>query len=316
MSIKTMGLGRAYMVAGADGMIGGALAKSLRTSSERIVLTGLWQDGLSQDKIHLNLASDPSEWELPDSIKTVYICSGITKLEECRKDPTGSSRVNVEGTIRFAETMINKGAFVVFLSSNHVFDGTIANVPAHQPQNPKNEYGRQKTAVEKYLSKWPKQAAIVRLTKVIGPNSIFSRWAKSLRKDQPISPFTDMVVSPIPLITVVSILKLIGDQQLGGIWQVSGEQDINYLEAAHAIARALGANNDLIKPSNTVKAGLDIETNPVNTSMDTKRLRQELGLVPLPVYCIINQASSETLNEKKIEFKTKTGSLSDVFKEI
>ena len=271
-------------------MIGGALAKFLQASSERFILADLWEDEPEKGRIHLNLASDPSEWLLPDNIKTVYICAGISGLEKCRKDPTGSSLVNVEGTLRLAEVMINKGAFVVFLSSSQVFDGTIAKAPAPHLQNPKNEYGRQKAAVEKYLSQWPKQAAIVRLTKVVGPDSIFSEWAQSLRKGQTIRPLTDMVVSPVPLMTVVSILRLIGDQQFGGIWQISGERDITYSEAADLIVGALGVNANLIRPFTTVEAGLNLEINPANTTMNTKRLRQELGLVPPPTYCTVKHA--------------------------
>ncbi len=283
---------KSHLVAGAGGMIGSALTQYLNASSERVVLADLWDEDIEKGKIHLNLASNPSEWVLPDFVKTVYICSGITKLEECRRDPTGASRVNVEGTIRFAEIMLKKGAFVVFLSSNQVFDGTIANVPAHHPQNPQNEYGCQKTAVENYLSKWPKQAAIIRLTKVVGPDSIFFRWAQSMLKGHIIHPFTDMVVSPIPLIAVISILRLIGDRQLGGIWQISGEKDIAYSEAASLIAKNLGVNINIIKSFSTVEAGLNFEINPDNTTMDTTKLSQKFGLTTPSIDFTIKQSAS------------------------
>lgn len=280
MADKNMDQDRIHLVVGAAGMIGGALARSLRSSSEKVVGADLWRDNLGSEKIFLNLTSDPSEWKLPQRIKTAYICSGITRLEDCRKDPVGSSRVNVTGTLNLVESLVSKGAFIIFLSSNRVFDGTIPNVPALQPQNPINEYGRQKTAVEKVLSQWPEQAAIVRLTKVVGPNSIFSRWAQSLVNNQTIRPFTDMVVSPIPLISAVSILRLIGDQQLGGIWQISGERNVSYCDAAMIGGKIIGINLNLIRPWTIAEAGLDLEANPANTTMDTDRLRKDLGLVP------------------------------------
>jgi dTDP-4-dehydrorhamnose reductase len=137
--------------------------------------------------------------------------------------------------------------------------------------------------VEHVLSQWPEQAAVVRLTKVVGPNSIFAGWARSLLAGQPIRPFTDMVVSPIPLTTVVSILRLVGDQQRGGIWQISGERDVTYSEAAFWGGKILGVNLSLIRPWAMAEAGLELEVNPANTTMDTERLRQDLGLEPPPV---------------------------------
>lgn len=285
---------RIHLVVGAAGMIGEALARSLRSSSEKVVGADLWRDNLGSEKIFLNLSSDPSEWKLPQRIKTAYICAGITRLEDCRRDPVGSSRVNVAGTLNLVEALISKGTFIVFLSSNQVFDGTIPNVSALQPQNPINEYGRQKAAVEKVLSQWPELTAIVRLTKVVGPDSIFSGWAQSLRQGQPIRPFTDMVVSPVLLATVVSILKLIGDQRLGGIWQISGEHDVSYCDAAMIGGKIMGVDLNLIRPWTIAEAGLDLEANPANTTMDTDRIRNDFGLAPPHVRWTIKNHFQQT----------------------
>ncbi len=47
--------------------------------------------------------------------------------------------------------LVAVGIFVVFISSNAVFDGTIPFVRADQPVNPKTAYGRQKAAAEEAL---------------------------------------------------------------------------------------------------------------------------------------------------------------------
>lgn len=278
-----------HLVVGAAGMIGSAIVRDLISASEKVVGADLWRDNLGSEKIFVDLADDPAEWKLPQPVKTAYLCAGVTKIEECRRDPTVSSRVNVEGTIRLAETMLNKGTFTVFLSSNQVFDGTMAKVPPHHPQNPQNEYGRQKTVVEQYLNQWPERAAIIRLTKIVGPKSIFFKWAGSLRQNLPIHPFTDMVVSPVPLLTVASIVSLIGMRQLGGIWQISGEKDVTYAEAAQLMTRALGTRSNLVRPFTTREANLGLEFNPAHTTLDTERLIRELGLAPPSIESAVGQ---------------------------
>lgn len=279
-----------YFIVGAGGMIGSSLASSFKSDTEKVIKADVWKGDADGDSIFLDLASDSSAWILPQRIKTAYICAGITKLDACRNDPDGSFRVNVEGTLKLIEMMIDRGAFVVFLSSNQVYDGTIPHVSAEEPHSPLCEYGRQKAAVEKVLMQIPEHAAIVRLSKVIGPNSIFSLWAKNLISNQAIYPFTDMVVSPVDLNTVISVLKAVGKFQLGGIWQISGEQDISYCEAAYWGGNILEVDIRIIQPCSINDVEIDLEVNPPNTTMDTSRIVEELCIKTICVEKIVKNA--------------------------
>jgi len=58
-----------------------------------------------------------------------------------------------------------QGSFVIFLSSNQVFDGTTPYRHSDEAVCPLNEYGRQKAAFENWLLGRSKPAAILRLTK-------------------------------------------------------------------------------------------------------------------------------------------------------
>ena len=128
------------------------------------------------------------------------------------------------------------------------------------------------------------------MTKVIGPDSIFSKWAKSLRSELTIRPFTNKVLSPVPLNTVVSILSLVGNQQLGGFWQISGERDISYYDAAIIGGKLIDANLNLIKPWTVAEANWNLETNPVNTTMSIERLRKCFGLESTQISWTLSQA--------------------------
>lgn len=68
-------------------------------------------------------------------------------------------------------------------------------------------------------------------------------------------------------------LRLIGNRQLGSIWQISGEHNVSYSDAAYWGAKALKADLNLIQPCSTIDAGIDLEVNPANTPMDTERLK-------------------------------------------
>lgn len=273
---------RTHLVVGARGLIGCELAQSFSAFPASLISAATWRGALQDNQLFLDLATEPSQWVIPDGVRTAYLCAGMTKLDNCRKNPEISWRVNVTGTLALVRALIARGIFVVFLSSCKVFDGTIPNIPADSPHNPLTEYGKQKAAVERVLLETPDRAAVVRLTKVFGPDSLFEAWTRQLLAGIPIRPFADMNVSPIPLKTVISVLRLVGERQLGGIWQISDSAEVSYSDAALWGAKVLRADPALIRPWSIAEAGLDLEVNApyASTTMNAERLREELGLEP------------------------------------
>ena len=65
-----------------------------------------------------------------------------------------------------------------------------------------------------------------------------------------------------------------------GIVQVSALRDISYAEAARHLARRIEAAQELVQPALASEAGVPSEERPANTTLDTTRLRSELGLPP------------------------------------
>ncbi|HPO07211.1 MAG TPA: sugar nucleotide-binding protein [bacterium] len=281
---------RGILVVGSDSMIGGAVMAHLEHALEPVVGTYFLPEGSGKNRTYLDLSRDLSGWRPDRPVQVAYLCSGVTKLEDCRRDPAGSARINVIGTVAVAKALIEQGAFVVFLSSNRVFDGSRPHVEPDSAHCPITEYGRQKAETERILSQWEESVAIVRLTKVLGSNTLFSKWSRSLRAGEIIRPFSDMVLAPVPLATVVSALRLIGDLRRGGVRQVSAERDVSYAEAARWGAEILGVDTNLVQPWSVAEAGLDLEANPEHTTLNVDRLREEFGLVPPSIRHTIERA--------------------------
>ena len=135
-----------HAVIGADGFIGANLARRLPgailTTRRGAYLDGRWS---------LDLA-DPGQ--LPD-VRTVYLCAGVNGALTCARDPQGSWRVNVDGTIRVAEAYRDR-AFVVWLSSTTVEWGA-------------DHYARQKRTAETVLRAMP-HVGIIRAGRVTQAN--------------------------------------------------------------------------------------------------------------------------------------------------
>lgn len=264
------------LIVGADGLLGGTLRRHLQRSGREVAATSLLRVTDSQNVLHLDLTQLPETWpELP-ACRAVVLCAAITNLEQCRANPIGTRLVNVTRTLALLERLAQQGAFVVFISSNLVFDGTKPGRQPEEPVCPRTEYGRQKAEAEAALLRLRDQAAIVRLTKVIHPDLPLMRgWLQSLREGKPISPYQDFVCSPITLDATVGALAEIAAQRRAGIWQLSASADITYAGIARCLAQGGGFESALIQPG-CAPAGA-LEHLPPHSTLDASRAQRELG---------------------------------------
>lgn len=148
----------AASIVGGESTIGGALARRLAGRA----LTTTRRAGGS---LRLDQASPASSWPALAAVDVAFLCAAVGHLDACEAEPLATRRVNVDATVELARRRQAGGAFVVFLSSNQVFDGRQPERRHDAPPCPINEYGRQKAETEQRLE----GCAVLRLTKVVTP---------------------------------------------------------------------------------------------------------------------------------------------------
>ena len=278
-----------FLVVGADGMIGRALADHLVRAGETVLETTHLLDTLSDHRVFLDMTQDISEWRPPEPVSVAVICAAATSLERCRTQPEQSALFNVHNTVAVAKKLVANDAFVVFPSTNLVFDGSVPFREAEDVVCPQTEYGWQKAETERQLLASGDSTSVVRFTKVLGPNMpLLKGWIEALQNNEVIHPFSDMVMAPVPLSFAVHVLHRITELRRPGIVQVSGKEDVTYAQVARHIAQRIGASPDLVQPMKSTEAGLQLEAVPSYTTLDTTRLRMELGMEPPDVWSAIN----------------------------
>ena len=267
------------LVVGSDSVIGGALLESLQSSGHSAMGTTRRRNTVNESRAYLDLSDEQVNWAHPLPVATAVLCAGVSRLEDCRTDPSGSRRINVESLCGLAEELSSQGAFVIFLSTNRVFDGATPYPTVEDPVSPATEYGRQKAEAERRISRLEGQTAIVRLTKVLGPaDPLFAGWRKSLSGSETIHPFEDVGMAPVPLTCAVAVLRRVLETRFPGIIQVSGPEDVTYAEAAKWGAHALGADVDLIHPISFAASAQVKEPIPANNTLDVRGLKADLGV--------------------------------------
>lgn len=281
------------IVIGGDSLIGSALVSYLQFSGECVTATTRRKDMLGNNRIYLDLSDGIDKWPIFGPFSVAIICAAITKIDTCALDPGGSLRVNVEAIRLLTDSLSANGTFILFLSSNQVFDGLSPYPSPEDPVCPVNEYGRQKVMTEKLvLSNDADRVGVLRLTKVMGSrNPLLEDWIMTLKKGQPIKPFDNMSVAPIPLSSVLSVIRLMIDNRTCGIYHLSGDRDLAYSEVAMTVARILKVSRNLVQPISFPKAGLAGESFPVRTALNMESLKSAFGIMPPDVDWTIKKAT-------------------------
>jgi len=262
------------LVVGADGLLGRALTLHISGQGEPVTPTALLKTDLP-NAIHFDLTANT--WPTLPPSRTAIICAAVTSQDQCRKDPVGARNINVVLTLKLARQLIAADTFVVFISTNLVFDGSKPIRQPDEPRCPRTEYGRHKAEVEQALAQWPDNAAIVRLTKVFHSGlPLLKKWREELSLGRPVNAFSDYVCSPIHLATVIAGIARVAGERRPGIWQFSGLEDVSYSTLAQWVAKRCGASQSLIH-SVPAPAGA-VEELPRHTTLDVARARQELRL--------------------------------------
>jgi dTDP-4-dehydrorhamnose reductase len=281
---------RNFLVIGGDGQLGSSLASHLTQTGQHVHATYFFNDQMSTESSFLDLGGDISNWRIPESIDVGFLCAAVTSLDQCRTQPEKSRKINVENTLALAKRMSQAGAALFFPSTNLVFDGLVPFGKATDPVSPLCEYGKQKVETECGLNKLTDRAAIVRFTKIIGPGmALIQSWIKDLRRGETIHPFSDMVLSPVSIQFAIEAIIAIIQRESYGIWQVSAGEDVTYEQMARYLAKKMGISQTLIEPIRVDQSGLKFETLPKHTTLDTTRLKEELGLEPPTVWDVLDE---------------------------
>ncbi|MBN9414782.1 MAG: sugar nucleotide-binding protein [Candidatus Eremiobacteraeota bacterium] len=213
---------------------------------------------------------------------------GDTSLERCAAQPEVTRETNVEGLIRLLHDLLEHQIFPVFFSTDNVFDGHQGNYREVDPATPVIEYGRQKAAVEQFLSESGKPHLLLRLSKIYGlrpgDGTLITGLVDQIQKGEVVRSAADQIYSPIwagDVVQVVLGLLEIGAQ---GIYHVGGPAAYSRSTTFDEVAAQLqkrgmgsGASQQLCSIDDF---GLR-ETRPKDTSLNTSKLWNQLPWQPL-----------------------------------
>lgn len=276
------------LIVGSDSTIGMALTTYLQAQGWDVYGTSRRINNTDTQILHFDLTQEHTLLNIDQEFDVVYALAGITNMDFCEKNPELSKLVNLDAQISLAKHCINKTKAFVMLSSTAVFDGSQPLVNTNAPTNPKSIYGKHKALFEQFLLDFSDNVTILRSSKVIAPkNKLLNDWIAALNNNSQITPFYDLSLCPITLISLLKLLKYIGENKSNSILHISGKQDISYSELAYIIAKKLNKPESLIISKSYSDAGLTAKTIFKHSSLDMSETSKIYGLQPSSIEDIL-----------------------------
>jgi len=169
--------------------------------------------------------------------------------------------VNMDGTVNMVRACEAIGAFLIFFSTDYVFDGLAGPYAEDAVPTPINAYGRQKLAAEEIVRKSAVPHLIVRTSMVYGWPALHHHLnfaatvIHRLRQGQPFTAYTDMIRTPIYVGDLVDVLVQFIKRQATGLYHVGSKNAISMYEFALSIGDVFGLGRSLIVAATSVPHG-------------------------------------------------------------
>ena len=170
-------------------------------------------------------------------------------------------------------------AYVVYLSTDYVFDGERGMYREDEPPNPVNYYGLTKlmgeVAVRSRCSRW----SVVRASSIygLGPGRVnFAKFlVEKLSKGETVRALVDQYTSPSHAALLAEAIAELLERRAVGVFHVVGERMSRY-EFALRMAEKLGFDKSLIQPAKMEEFKW-LARRPRDSSLSCEQTRRKLS---------------------------------------
>jgi len=233
--------------------------------------------------VRLDLADDRGIHDLLDRLRpdAIVHSAALTDVDRCERERELAYRLNVEGTRAIAQACQDVGAFLVYISTDYVFDGVRGMYREDELTNPISYYGTSKLLGEQFC-----QGCIARTCVIYGSQPAsgkinFALWLiDRLRSGKQVSVVTDQFITPTLNTNLARMVLEAADRRLAGIYHMAGATRISRYDFALQVADIFGLNADLILPSRMADLPW-IARRPMDSSLDTSKASKMLANKPL-----------------------------------
>lgn len=278
------------LVTGASGLLGHKIVKELMSgdydiiaiyNKSRPVVEGGNVRWVQLDLVNTHLVEDLILKERPD---VVVHAAAYTDVDGCEVNREYAWRVNVEATRSIVRASRVVRAFLIYVSTDYVFDGEKGLYKESDVPCPVNYYGLTKLIGEQLVITSDLLYTVVRTSAIygVGPGKLnFATFVVDrLSKGESIFALVDQYVSPTLNTLLAKAIAEIMELKPMGILHVAGER-MNRYDFAVRVADLFGLPKELIKEGRMKDMTHWKARRPRDSSLDVSKAR---SLLKTPFY--------------------------------
>ncbi len=271
------------------------------------VVLGLHEKVINMGGVTSVMISLESEIQFSNSIHNIkpdliIHTAGMTNVDLCEEDPNMASKINFEA-VKYVSNVCSKNNIdLIFISTDHLFDGGKSFVDENQLKSPINWYGRTKSLGEDYVSVNNPNSLIIR-TNFFGWGTSYRQSfsdfiISSLSSGKRITLFHDVYYTPILIdVLVLNVMNLYLNKALG-IFNVVSNERISKFEFGLMVADIFGLDPSLILKGK-IKDKLGLVQRPKDLSLSNRKL---IDFLKTSIPTIKDQILELKKQEKKFNF--------------
>ena len=263
-------------ITGASGLAGRAVRKVLEKSHE-VIPTGFSRTGDGVLKVDLTCEEEVEAFLKEHQPEAVIHLAAERKPDVCDNKQEQTKALNVAASKSLARLCKENNCWLLYFSTDYVFDGQHPPYVPDSKPNPLNFYGETKLAGEEAVKVEYPSSCILRVPVLYGwvetlDESAVTSIAKALLKTEAVQ--TDHWATRFP--TLVNDLGLVIDKMLtkkpAGIYHFSGEEAMTKFEITKIMGDALGKSYEHISGSDSAPGGAP---RPKDCQLDMTKLKED-----------------------------------------
>ena len=288
------------LVTGASGLLGTRICQ-LSVGQHNEVYSAYCQHlPQSGTPIKLDITDGTALKQLFDKTKPDVIVhsAALTDVDKCEKEKDLAWKINVDSTSNIAQLCHKHNCFLVYVSTDYVFNGEKGNYKETERTAPINHYGLTKLKGEAEIQKSRAEYCIARTSVIYGSIPAagkvnFVLWLiEKLRKKEEAKTVIDQWNSPTLNTNLAEMILEIVQRRITGTVHLAGATRLSRYELAQNIAETFNLDENLLRPTSSGRMPW-IAKRPRDTSLNVEKAKQTLKNKPLQI--------SEALSRLKME---------------
>jgi dTDP-4-dehydrorhamnose reductase len=278
------------LITGASGLYGSKLAELATTKGHEVYSVYSQHQTTHGIPIQIDISNKAEvEKEIKKiSPEAIVHAATMTDVDKCELARELAWKINVDGTDAVAQAAKLSKAFLLYISTDYVFDGSKGCYTETDLPSPLSYYAYTKLKAEEHVKTAVDEYCIARPSVIYGAQPAagkvnFALWVLSkLKNKERANIFVDQWNSPTLNTSLAEMTLEIVERKLNGTYHLSGATRISRYDFAKALSKTFELDESLLIPS-ALKDFAFPAKRPKDSSLNTTKANQTLKNKPLTI---------------------------------